>query len=155
MEAQKQDNVAKLLQRVNPGSFSLAEHSYRRFDVDLPDGIAPEDIENPKLWELVSGKLREGYEIRAVGFGYQWVAYLFVTFVSGTSVGVKVIHGANLEMETDIPTDNIRSDYEVKLCGKKRWCVIKVSTGEAVKEGIAKKHEAERELDDLVRALKS
>lgn len=130
--------------------FQTAEHRYSRFDCVVPMGVTKNDLENPGLWVNVAPRLRMFDEVRVVAEDHSFVAYLIVTFSQGTDARLKIIGGADLDgEEIDIPA----SKYEIKLRGPLKWCLMNNETGECIKDGIPKKSDAYRELEDYVAAL--
>ena len=93
-------------------------------------------------------------EVRVIAADHSFVAYLLCTFAQGTDARLKIIGGADLNdaegEEIQLSTDK----YEIKLCGSKKYCIINNETGETIRENIAKKSEAQRELEEYIAALK-
>jgi hypothetical protein len=138
---------------VRRGDFGLSTHRSQRFDATVPGTLTKSDLENGDLWSLVSPQINEGAEIRVLADDYSFVATLLVTFVKGTDVRAKIVHYVKME-EVDHEALNSKvGDYEVKLCGTKKWCIRKRDDGTIVKEGMATQLEALKELEDYERAL--
>lgn len=131
----------------------LAEHEFQRHGLTAPEGTVPDDLENPAFWPNVANRLRPGDEVRVVDHDFQWLAYVFISFCNGLDVRAKVIMGTDLAVEGDVP-DDLGSDFECKLKGPRRWCLVRKSDGEIIKEGIATKAEAEKEKEQYIQALR-
>jgi len=130
-----------------------AEHAYRRHNLTAPVGTMPEDLENPTFWVNVANRLRPGDEVRVVDDGYQWVSVVFIAFCNGLDVRAKILYGVDLDFEGELP-DEVSSNYEVKLRGTHRFCVIRKSDGEILQENIATKSAAEKWREDYLKALR-
>jgi hypothetical protein len=141
----------KILPAIKGKEFQTAEHRYSRFDCLLPAGVTQGDLENPALWVNIAPRLKMFDEVRAVAEDHSFVAYLIVTFSQGTDARLKITSGADLAGNEDIEVPT--SKYEVKLRGPKKWCLMNNETGECIKEGIPKKSDAYRELEDHIAAL--
>lgn len=132
--------------------FQLAEHSYRRHNAVVPGSLEKEDLTNPALWVNVSNRINMGDEIRCVADDYSFVAYLFCTHRVGNKAVLRLMSGFTLDtVGESAPDDDF--DYEHKLRGPKKWCIVEKSTGKVVKEGISTEAEALRELEDFRKAL--
>jgi hypothetical protein len=134
--------------------FGNAEHRFQRFDAIVPPQTTTEQLESPDLWVNVATSMRPGDEVRVRADDDSFVALLHVTYSVGTNIRLKLIYRAAME-EVDYDAMNeITSDYEIKLRGVKKWCVIHKTTGDVIKELIATQKEALTELDDLQKALR-
>ena len=136
---------------INTGDVRLAEHSYRRFDVIVPAGYSARELESSGTWANVARNMEMGDEIRVVAEDYSFVAYLLVTYCQGGRIKTKVIGGADLDIvDQDADEDD---QFEVKMRGRAKWCIIDKASAKVIKSGIATKAVAYKELDDHKRAL--
>jgi len=136
---------------LRPSNFGLLEHKARRFDAVVnPEYI--NSLEDPDLWVNCANKIDMGDEIRCLAEDMSFVAYGICTFKQGTTVKLKIIQFKELDPVDDDLAEK-ESDFEVKMRGKKKWCISKKSTGEIIKEGISKQAEALKELADYEKAL--
>ena len=149
--AEKKDNViAPLL----PKHFGLAEHKFRRFNAVVPPGLDKDTILDPTLWAMIAPQCRMGDEIRCIAEDNSFYALLFVSFSQGTDIRVELIHGTSLE-DADLSEINDElNDYIVEQKGQLKFCIVKKSTGERIKEGIATKAQAEKELEEYRKILR-
>lgn len=138
---------------VRRGDFGLSTHRSQRFDATVPGTLTKADLENGDLWSLVSPQIGEGAEIRVLADDFSFVATLLVTFVKGTDVRTKIVQHVKLEDVDQEALHNQAGDYEVKLCGTKKWCIRKRDDGTIVKQDMATQVEALKELEDYERAL--
>ncbi|MCG7985062.1 MAG: hypothetical protein JAY90_20220 [Candidatus Thiodiazotropha lotti] len=143
----------KSLEPIRPPVFKLAEHAYRCFDVIVPQGITPDDLMNPVLYQNVASRITQYNEIRVIAEDGSYMARLLVMFVRGTDVKTQILECYKFS-DTDYVSDQ-EAEYFVEVRGSKGWCVIKRSDGTRVIENISDRATAERELNDYLKALKS
>ena len=142
---------AKQISPVNNRDFGLRDHKYRSFSCVVPVGTEREDLEDPKLWVNVAGQIKIGDEVRVVAEDFTYVAYLICTFSLGTDCRMKILSGTDLEGEQTIKLGS--GKYDIALRGTKKFVVYNTENGDIIKENIPTKLEAQRELDDYVKAL--
>ena len=140
------------IQPINRAEFGLAEHRYNRFDATVPAKLTNKDLQSPDLWVNLAAKVRPGNEIRACADDDSWVALLYVTYSSGNQLRAKVVYRVDLE-KVDRGVETAQGDYDIKLRGPKKWCIIQISTGDIKKDMIPTQLEAMKEMTDLVKAL--
>lgn len=150
MAETKLQEVPKTLTPIAPSSCQLKEHAYRSFDCRLPKGITVEDVENPALYVHLARQLQAGSEIRVMAEDESFIAWLYVIQSHGNDVIVKLIHGVELEEVDDV---GIVERFEVKLCGRQRYCIIDTLDGSKIKTDIATQKQAVNDRDDHVNAL--
>jgi hypothetical protein len=138
---------------INPSEFKLREHSFQRFSMVVPRKMTPDELTNQKLYEHVANKITPFSEIRVVSEDGSFRAELLVIFVAGTDVKTRVFQYT--EFENISYDDEDSSEYFVKLCGPKRWCIKKRSDGTNIKEDIPDKAAAERELSEYLNVLRT
>jgi hypothetical protein len=152
------DVAKEKIEKVDPirtTSFGLAEHSYRSFNAIAPSATTENELTNPKLWTLIAAQLRPGDEIRVVDEAAEWVAKLFVTYAQGSIVRVKITDYKRFGAEDAIEDDGIDNRFEAKQKGVLGWCIVDKTTNENIKQNIPSRVEAERELEDYIKALKA
>lgn len=135
---------------IQPRDFGLTEHRIRQFDASVNGALTQKDLENPTLWENIAQQLTKGAEIRCIAEDMSFVAYGICTFVQGTVVRVKIISYHKLDKVKSVKQ---KGEYEAKLKGSRKWCVVKVSTGEDLAEMIPTQAEALRWIADYQKAL--
>lgn len=140
---------------LRPSCFGLIEHAVRRFNAAVPGGLSVDDLENPDLWVNVANKVEMGSEIRCMAEDMSFVAYGICTFAQGSTIKVKILEMHELDAVDNDALADAASDYEVKLRGRKKWCLIKKSDSSVIKEGIATQLQAMKELEDYQKALRS
>lgn len=143
----------KILEPIRPSALVLSQHGHQSFDVTVPSNYTKQDLENPDLWAHSSNKMQMGDEIRVLAEDGSFYVMLLVVFIAGSSVKTKVIFGTELDVVD--PTAKPLGDFEVKMRGIKKWCVVNRKTGEIIEELIPTQPEALRAMSDLERALKS
>lgn len=140
-----------LVTPIRTSDLMLAQHAYGSHAATVPMGTNPKDLENPKWWVHVAHKMRPFDEIRVIPEDVSYVARLFVRYVEGTTVAVRLLDVNLVEPVTEdvIP----KTDYDLKLRGTHKWCIVKIDTGEVVVKGIPNHPAAVKELDQFVKTL--
>ena len=145
--------MADKIEPLRRGDCGFAHHRYQRYDATVKAGTKKDDLVNPDLWVNVATPMNPGDEIRVRCEDDSFTALLYVTFSVGNKIVLKMIYFAELDA---VDHDKLRGescDYQVKLCGTKKFCIQQISTGDLIKKNIPTKLEAEKELDQLLRAL--
>lgn len=141
-------NIAPL----RPNQFKLAEHGYRRFSAVVKS--ADKDlIEDPALWVNVAAKINIGDEVRILAEDMSWVAYAICLHSVGSQIKLKILSGYDLDSVTDDDGDLPDAPYIAKQRGQLKWCIQDTKTGQYVREGIATKAEAVKEIDELIKIM--
>lgn len=140
-------NITPIMQ----GQFGLAEHRFSMFSCIMAATVTVDTITEPALFVNVANKLTEGDEIRVVAEDQSFIARLYVTFVRGTDVRVKLLEFYEIDENADIDEPDDR--YKISVRGAKRVCVQDLETGEFLFENLPDKKTAHRELDDYLRAM--
>ena len=136
---------------LRPSDFGTVEHKVNRFNAEVPGEYA-DHLENPELWVNCASKMEMGCEVRCIADDMSFVAYGICTFAQGSTVKIKILKFHELDAVDPEMADD---DYELKLCGSKKWCIRKTSDGSVIKEGMATQLEGMRELDDYKKALRA
>lgn len=144
-----------MIQPLKTTDFGLDIHQYRRFSATVPGNLKPEDLENPTLWSHVAPQIQDGDEVRAVADDRSFVVYLICTFSRGSQIRLKTLVGYELESVDHDLSNNLQGEFEIKLRGPKKWCIVSKVTGEVIKEGIPTQSLAMRELEEHYRAMAS
>jgi hypothetical protein len=145
----------KVIAPLLPKMFGLAEHRFRRFNAIVSPHLNETGLEDPDLWAMIAPQLRMGDEIRAVAEDNSFVALLFVTFAQGTDARVKVVYGSNLDAVDHDEINREVNDYQIMQKGQLKWCIVKMSTGERIKENIPTQAEAQKELEEYRKVLRT
>jgi len=131
----------------------LRDFAYQSFNLLVDRDTDRADILKAEFWTIYAGSFSAGSEIRVIAEDNTWVMRLIVTHVDGTDI--RVIQESFTELvkcKKSKPVVEI-DGYEVKMRGKKKWCVIKQSDGTVVKDMIATKDEAIDALTEHVAKL--
>lgn len=150
-EPKKLKSVAPL--RV--GDFGLMAHAYQQFSATVPCKLPPEVLEDPKFWGHVAGKITVGSEVRVLSDDCAFRAVLLCKYAHGTDVRMQVVDYKDLDVVDYDNIDQQVKSHIVKQRGIKKWCIVKVSSGEVVKDMIPTQAEAHKELNEYLRALAS
>lgn len=135
-----------------PRDFGLVIHKVQSFNAVVPGYFDKKDLEDTNLWANVANKMRMGDEIRCLADDMSFVAYGVVTFVKGAVAKVKIVSSCPLDKVSASLVDSA-SDYELKLRGPKKWCIVHKKTGDVVMSEIATKVDAERDLRDYEKVI--
>lgn len=134
-------------------AFGLSQHMNQQFQAIVPPGTNKEDLESPRFWEHVQTQLRLHDEIRVVAEDSSMVAYLIVVAKAGNQAYTRVMWGTDLAEVDTSEISQRQSRYIVKMRGRQQWCVVDVETNRNIKQNIATKSVAERELEEYLQAL--
>ena len=144
------------LDPIRPAEFGAVQHKVRQFSAQVSGNLTKEDLETPALWSLVAKHLSAGdSEVRCIADDMSFIAYGIVTYAQGTTAKIKITSFHKLD---DVNPDEVvdpLDDYIIKMRGQEKWCVMRKSTGEVIKKGIATQAEALKELDEYKRVLSS
>lgn len=141
------------MQPLNPTDFGYKQHRMQEFAAGTPPGATNEDLVNPDLWVNVAPRVKPGDTILCVAKDYSYTALLHVTYSAGQRIRVKLIYRAELDDVTGNMEEDPNSPYFIKQRGMEKWCIIERSTAEVKIKNIATRREAERALEDYLRAL--
>lgn len=139
---------------VRPAMFGADTHVVRRFNATVSGKLTRKDLENPKLWSLVAKHFTMGdTELRMMADDFSFLAYGIVTYAQGTTAKVNVYAFYKLDEVDHSEVVDPLDDYITKMMGPKKWCIVKASTGEIIKELIPTQVDAARELAEYKRVL--
>lgn len=147
--------VEHIIDPLRTDEFGLVTHRVTQFDANVPGHTSKEDLESPEFWVNVANKLIMGSEIRCLADDMSFVAYGICTFVQGSTAKIKINVIHKLDQVNYDDYDSNAGAYETKLRGPKKWCIVKSTTGEVIKEDMPTKAIAEKELEDYQKALRS
>jgi len=142
---------------IRPADFGLVSHRVRHFDATVSGTFGAnngEALEFSNTWAFVAKQIQAGDEIRVLADDCSFRAELLCTYALGTEVKMKLIHFLPVD-EVDYEKLNVNTgDYQVvQRTGIKKWCIIKTSTGEEIKDRIPTQSQAFRELEDYIRSM--
>lgn len=135
--------------------FGLMSHKVTQFSANVPGHLTKAELEDPDLWVNVANKMIMGSEVRCLADDMSFVAYGVCTFSQGSTAKVKIISLHKLDVVDSNEQAGQMGDYMIKMRGPKKWCLIQVSTGDVIKEGIATQTFAMKEMEDYIQALRS
>jgi hypothetical protein len=134
---------------INRMAVKLAAHGYQQHCVCVDTVISKFDIVNQALWVNVCARMIAGDEIRVHTADASFMARMFVTFASGHDIRMELLEYHVFE-EEDAQEDE---EYTVALKGTHKWCIMKRGNPEPIIKNIAKKDEAEKQLQEYKSAL--
>lgn len=128
----------------------LAQHGYQQHCVTVDEPLTRAELVEPKFWANVASKVRMLDEIRVSDSSGSFYARLFVTYAQGHDIRLKVIEHHVFEVE-DAP--DYEEEYFLKQRGTHKWCLMKRGNPDPIFQGIATKHEAEKQKAEYLAAL--
>lgn len=132
-------------------NFGLADHHFRRHAATVPADFK-KYLNDPALYSHIASDLKTHDEIRFVAEDSTWVANAFVTFAAGGVVRVKVLYCIDLEPVS--PSETGQTRFILKQRGNLKWCVVDTNEGDRnVRQGIESQSEAQKQLEEHLRAL--
>lgn len=131
--------------------FGLAQHQFQVHNAEVNSSVSAEMLEDPLFWSHVKHKIRLFDEIRVVAEDGSFMAKVLVTLAQGGRIRTKVIYHVELETQSQVVVEN--PDYYIKMRGRLGWCVVERATDRNIREGIRSQSEAQRELEEHLRAL--
>lgn len=146
-------NEMKAVEPIRTADFGLMQHKYQLFSATVPCRLPKAILEDPKLWGHVATKITVGSEIRVLADDCSFRAILLCKYAQGTDVRMQVVEYTDLDVVDYDKITQANTGYAVKQRGVKKWCIIKTSTGEIIKELIPTQTEAHKELAEYLRAL--
>ena len=138
---------------LDPSRFSLDEIANQNWTLTVEAGTSLEDVLNPSFMSNVANQLRPYDRIRVRVDTGEWYAELLV--VQCGRVWAKLTPIFTLKLAADDSADQeIDSQYQIKFLGPhKKFCVVRNSDKESVKEQCATKQEAQAWLSSYLMTL--
>ena len=133
-------------------SMKLADHAFRTHDVIVPVGVPVEALTDHQLYVHVADKLNDLDEIRITAEDYSYQAKVLVTFSDKFNVSVELLSHVVLKGGERTEEEFVR-EYTIKQMGPKKWCIVRVSDGSVIKEGLQNQSKAATELEQYLTAL--
>jgi hypothetical protein len=130
--------------------YGAAEFTMGRHVVTVEQGTTIEEIQNPAFWAHVSSRFQPYDEITARVDDGLWYAKLLVLVPGRNWAKVKLLHKWELSTsDVEQTAAAVADGYEIKMRGPHlKWCVIRNSDQQAVKEGCGTRVEAQAWLDE-------
>jgi len=145
---------AVLVDPIRPGSFGAATHQVRQFNAEVSGKLTRKELEDPALWTLVAKHLTIGNtEVRCIADDLSFLAHGIVTYAQGTTAKINIYAFHQLDEVNRNEVVDPLDDYVAEMKGARKWCIVKKSTGEIIKEDIDTQLDAQRELADYKKVL--
>lgn len=136
------DLKKRVLPVILPHNIQGGEFIRNIWAVSVPNETERDDLENPKFWEPIAGKVRIGDHLEVMPEDGAWYALLIVRNKEGATIKT----GGLLYREFDdaaIPSAKIGADLIVKWRGPvRKFGVVRDSDGAVLKENFTTKGEA-------------
>lgn len=141
-------------QPIKPGTMQPAEFKYRQFGVSVPGTLTKKQLEDPQLWGHVARDMSEADEVRVVADDMAFIARLICMYKSGSDVRMKLYEYVELDAIDRNAQVGTMGGFKIESRGPKGWCLVKIATGEIIREKIPGGQSAAlRELEDYCKAL--
>lgn len=136
-----------------PDRMGLSEHKRQDWVVDIPIGVTLEQAMEPSYWAHVAEQMNplDHIEIRAEDGSY--VAELIVSMCERSYARVVLDRVVRLTQEKEAPVESIKHRVEWKGPAMK-WCVIRNSDNQVLRQEERTKDEAMRWLDDHEKTMR-
>jgi hypothetical protein len=141
-----------------PGALQLFEEVSQRYDAEIAQGVAPEELLKPAFWAHRAARLRPLDEIRARAVDGTWMAEYVVLDCSRTWARVQLKGFWRLTTADVAATQASEEDvkafiaaHDVRYRGGQKYSIVRLSDGAVLEQGIADKVEASRRLEELAR----
>lgn len=145
--------MSTTLPSLSPAIYSLAEHGYRRHSVTPPANYSTSDLESPSTWAHLRTRFRTFDEIRAVADDGSWYALLVVVFCQDGVLRIKELYRFPIDVKATVEAQ-AQVRYQVRQMGSLGWCVIDTQDNDRkIRQGLSKKSDAERQLEDHILAM--
>lgn len=128
---------------LDPARFSLDEYVNSNWTLTVEAGTSFEDVLNPAFFSNVAARLHPYDHIRVRIDTGEWYAVLLVVNCARAWAKVVPLIAPIKLVSEDVEPQEIDSQYEIKFLGPhKKFCVIRKSDKETIKEQCANKQEA-------------
>lgn len=132
-------------------ALQLAEHAYRRFNITVPSNLPEEALTDYRLYVNVAEKINAGDEIRVLAEDFSFRALLVAGFADRANVRLHLLEFNQIEIPID--DEGFESEYEIKLRGTEKFCIIRKEDGEVIQSGIPTKAKALAALEEYLDVL--
>lgn len=152
-------NPVEVAIKLGPHALKMAQHERVVWHVTVPHGTKMEDVLEPYYWAHVSQRLNVAKpfdRIELIWEDCSRYAELLVVDAGRQYAKVLVIKDVELGKTEKVAEEIADLEYEVKYVSPTvRWAVIRKADGHRVRENIKTQAEANRELNDFVKAMKA
>lgn len=129
---------------LDPARFSLNEHANQDWTVTVESGTSLEDVLNPAFFSNVANRLRPYDRIRVRVDTGEFYAELLVLHCGKTWAKTVKLYSFDLTKKTAEKVETGSEEYRVQYRGPHlKFCVIRVSDNQPVKERLDTKLDAE------------
>lgn len=141
------------MKSISPTSFGLTQHKMQQFSASVPSAVTAMNITDPSLWANIAPQCRSGDMIWVDAEDFSFTARLKVTFSAGQELRTVLLEFKQLEVIDTAKLEDDSASHFITMRGTKKWCIVERATAEIRREMIPTKLEAQKELDDYLRAL--
>ena len=130
-------------QRLHFGRLNLAEHSWRHWSANIPEGVELKEILQEDFWTHYHKQIRPMDIVTAMREDGAWEAWLRVMFVSPAGVKMEIMFSKEYDTIDEQEAATLSDIYDVKWGGPSaKFRVIRLSDNTVIKDGFHPKSEA-------------
>lgn len=118
----------------------------------VEDGTTPEEFLRPEFWSHVSAGMRRFQEIQILDECGQWMAHAIVADCGRNWARVVLDRVTSLAGE-EIETEDPKRAFKIEYRAHERYRIRRLADNAIVASGIASKKDADRQLDEHLKAL--
>lgn len=126
---------------IHPQRMKLAEYDRQDWTVTAELGHTIEDVQQPDYWAHMAEQMKPYDHVEVRVDDGAWVAYLLVTACGKNWARVQLLSKYDLVEDSNVPTSSAKHKVEWKGPHFK-FCVVRISDGEKVKEQCTSRAEA-------------
>jgi hypothetical protein len=139
--------------KLHQGRIRPYDHRVRKYWLEVPYGLEPEDVEVPAFFTHVTKQFRPGDEIVAFAEDSSWECAYRVLWVGQTDMRISRITNVIRHEGTDIPVAS--DDYEIIWKGPAmQFAIVQKDGGEIVKDHLYPKEKALQALREYAGRVK-
>lgn len=138
-----------------PSDFRESEFMNTIWTASVSHEISLADLQRPEFWVHVAstGRMKLGDEIRVIPAGLAFFLRLLVIDAGKFGAKVHILQHEIIKENSKTAQDQPSGEYEIKLRGPRKWCVLRASDKEIVIEGLATRVDAESWLTSHTKAM--
>lgn len=127
--------------QISPGRMKLSQYERQEWVANAPEGCTVDDIKEQGFWSLMAHLMKPYDRIEVRADDGTWMAELVVVGCGRNWAKVHILNHYKLSSATEEMKGD--SEFRVEFKGpQKKWCIIRNSDDEFIREGIASKDEA-------------
>lgn len=139
--------------KLHPNRFQPAENVRMVYAIVPDQGTLYDDLFKPEYWSHIASRLRPGDRIEVTAEDYSYVAVLLVLATARQSARVVELSKTTIEANS-VALNDVDAAHKIEHKGPHlKWCVIRLSDGERLKEKLESRQAANEWLSGHVKAM--